>query len=98
MASSDLVNDFISHLEPEDVPFEYISAASIKDIHGQELMLQGEQLKMLMNNHPDYSYVKDARIFLNINQVMKDISLEVEYIFERVDILLREDAMGSNPS
>lgn len=98
MASSDLVKDFISQLEPEDVPFEYIAAASIRDINGKELMLQGEQLKMLMNNHPDYSYVKDARIFLNINQVMKDITLEVEYIFERVDILLREESMDEDAS
>lgn len=91
MASSDLVKDFLAQLEPEDVPFEYIAAASIKDMNGQDVMLQGEQLKMLMSNHPDYAYVKDARIYLNLQKVVKAITLEVEYIFEVVDMMLAEE-------
>lgn len=98
MASSDLVKDFLAQLEPEDVPFEYIAAASIKDINGQEVMLQGEQLKMLMNNHPDYAYVKDARIYLNLQKVVKAVTLEVEYVFEMVDLLFAEERQDRSDS
>lgn len=91
MASSQMVNDFLTHLEPEDVPFEYIAAASIKDINGKEVMLKGEELKMLMSNHPNYAFVKDARIYINVHKVVKAINLEVEFIHELVDLKFCED-------
>ena len=91
MASSDLVKGFLSQLEPEDVPFEYIAAASIRDPNDQEIMLKGEELRMLMSNHPNYAFVKDARIYINLQKVVKAIGIEVEYIFERVDMMFGKE-------
>lgn len=84
MADTDMVKEFLSKLDPEDVPFEFIATACILDINGNEVMIKGEQLRMLMSNHPDYSHVKDARIFINLQRVIQAINLEVDYIFERV--------------
>jgi hypothetical protein len=95
MASSEIVKDFLAQLEPDEVPLEYIAAASFKDLNGQEVLIQGEQLKMLMNNHPDYAYVKDARIYLNLQKVVRAITLEVEYIFEVVDLIFQEEHDGA---
>jgi hypothetical protein len=95
MASSEIVKDFLAHLEPDDVPFEYISAASIKDLDGQEVILKGAELEKLMNNHPNYAYVKDARVYINLQKVIKAITIEVEYIFEMVDLLFYEEQLES---
>ncbi len=96
MASSDIVKGFLSQLEPEDVPFEFIAAASIRDLNDQEVMLKGEELKMLMNSHPDYAHVKDARIYINLQLVVRAISTEVEYIFERVDMMFEKEEAEKN--
>lgn len=91
MASSDLVKEFLAQLDAEDVPVEYISAATIRDLSGEEVTLCGEKLAMLMSSHPDYAHVKDARIFINLNKVANDITIEVEYLMEKVMMLLEDE-------
>ena len=95
MASSELVKDFLSHLEPDELPFEFIAGATIQDANGQEVMLKGDKLKMLMSNHPDYAYVKDARIYINLQKVIKAINLEMEFILESVDLLFEEESRAN---
>jgi hypothetical protein len=96
MASSEIVKEFLAQLEPDEVPFEYISSACIRDVNGQEIVLKGEKLKMLMTNHPDYSYVQDAKVFINVQKVMRAIMTEVEFIYEMVDLMFYRDSIESD--
>jgi hypothetical protein len=84
MAVPDLITTFFNELAPEDVPLEYIAAASYTQ-NGQEVILRGyEELRRLIEYHPDYATVRDARIYINLQKVMKDINLEVDYIQAKV--------------
>lgn len=95
MSAKTIVQDFLYRLEPEDVPLEYISAASILDREGKEVVLRGEELRMLMENHPDYEHVKDARVYIDIRRVVGAVNLEVEFIHDRVSRMMDADETNS---
>lgn len=85
MSARTIVQDFLYRLEPEDVPVEYISAASILDKDGKEVVLRGDELRMLLENDPTYEHVKDARVYIDIRRVMSAVNLEVEFIRDTVE-------------
>lgn len=99
MSERTIVQEFLYHLDPEEVPLEYISAASIKDLEGREVVLRGQELQMLMSNHPDYRHVSDCRVFIDLKRVIAAVNLEVEFIHEQVDKILDwEDAQRNGGS
>jgi hypothetical protein len=94
MVACDIVKEFLNQLEPEDVPAEYITAATFKDNSGKDVVIKGAELKMLLNNHPDYAYVKDARIFINIQKIVSAINLEMDFLYEMVNLRFLEELQG----
>lgn len=88
MAMPEMYNVFISQLDPDELPVEYISAASYTH-NGKEVILRGDELKRLIERHPDYDMVKDAQIYINLKKVMNAISIEVDWIYYKVDEIFR---------
>jgi hypothetical protein len=88
MAMPEMINKFFAQLDPDEVPVQYISAASYT-LNGKEVILRGVELQRLIDRHPDYDMVKDAQIYINLKKVMNDITLEIDYIHAKVDELFR---------
>lgn len=91
MSDRTIVQEFLYHLEADDVPIEYIAAAAIRDQDGIEVTIRGKELKRLFDNEPEYRHVLDARVFINLQKVVQAVTLEVEYILDRVDKMLIEN-------
>lgn len=94
MAMPDMISTFISQIDPEDVPVEYISAASYT-LNGKEVIVRGAELQRLIDRHPDYDMVKDAQIYINLKKVMNAISVETDWIYYKVDQIFRESDQQS---
>ena len=88
MSERTIVQDFLYALDPEEVPLEYISAACVRDLEGREITLRGQELQMLMSNHPNYQHVRDCRVFIDLKRIIAAVNLEVEFIHEQVDNML----------
>lgn len=91
MSDRTIVQEFLYHLDADDVPIEYISAASILDQDGAEITLRGDELKRLLDNAPEYHHVNDARIYINLHKVVKAVTLEVEYVLDNVQKMFLND-------
>ncbi len=85
MASCDLINRFISELEPENLPMEFLRSAVIKNESGDPITLEGDELEKLIRHHPSYANIEDAKIYINVKRLMNSINLEVEYIYHQVE-------------
>jgi hypothetical protein len=97
MSDRTIVQEFLYHLDPEEVPLEYISAAAIRDTEGREVVLRGQELQMLMSNHPDYRHVRDCRVFIDLKRVIAAVNLEVEFIHEQVNAMMDWEETNGSP-
>lgn len=85
MLGCEIVSKFIADIEPEELPVEYLQAATITDSHGQTFTLKGDDLAKFMNHDPKYSDIENARIYIDMKKIMQTINLEVEYIYHSVE-------------
>jgi hypothetical protein len=89
----DIIDDIIAHLEPEDVPFQYIVMAKIIDMDGTEHIVKGDALEEMLNN-PNKYHIAEARVILNVKKLRKAIIEEVGYFFDEVNRMLDKTLGG----
>lgn len=81
---TDVLDDIISHLDPEDVPAEYIVMAKITDFQGATKMVKGKDLEEMLKN-PQLHQIAEARVVMNVKKMRKAISMNVNYIYDEVN-------------
>jgi hypothetical protein len=86
MTPTDVLDDLISRLEPEDVPVEYIVMARITDFQGRERVVRGAELEDFIQN-PELHQIAEARVILNVKKMRKAILGEVNYVYDEVNRL-----------
>lgn len=84
--TTDVIEELISRLDPEDVPLEYIVMAKIVDFQGVEKILRGDELETMMRNPELYS-ISEARVILNVKKMRRAVIAEVDYIYDEVNRL-----------
>jgi hypothetical protein len=82
---NDILDEIINHLEPEEIPAEYIKMARITDFDGNDRILTGDDLKKFMEN--PFEYAAEARIVLDINRIRKAIISQVNAVYDAVNDL-----------
>lgn len=84
--TTDVIEELISRLDPEDVPLEYIIMAKIVDFQGEEKILRGEEMEAMMRN-PELYQIAEARVILNIKKMRRTLITEIDYIYDEVNRL-----------
>lgn len=84
MTPTDVLDDIISQLEPENVPSEYIIMAKVTDYAGAERIIRGPELDRIMQN-PDSHQIVEVRVILNVKKLRRAIIDEVNDIYEEVN-------------
>ncbi len=84
--TTDVIEELISRLDPEDVPLEFIVMAKITDFQGEEKILRGEELESMMRNPELYS-IAEARVILNVKKMRRSLVAELDYIYDEVNRL-----------
>lgn len=79
----DILDDIISRLDPEDIPAEYIVMARITDLHGEEHVLKGDELKAFMDNPNEFAMT--AQIILDVRKIRKAIVEYVNSVYDEVN-------------
>lgn len=82
--TTDVIEELISRLDPEDVPLEYIVMAKIVDFKGEEKILRGDELENMMKNPELYS-IAEARVILNIKKMRRTLITEIDHIYDEVN-------------
>lgn len=93
MTPNDILDDIISKLEPEDVPVEFIIAAKITDMNGEERIIKGAELEHVLHNPKQYP-IAEARILFNVRKIRKAIVTEVNAIYDAVNARMKADVLG----
>lgn len=91
----DIIDDIIAHLEPEDVPFQYIVMAKIIDMDGNEHIVKGDALEEMLNNPSKY-HIAEAQVILNVKKLRKAIIEEVSFFFDEVGRMLEKSLNGDD--
>lgn len=84
MAQTDVLEDIINKLDPENVPVEFMVMAKITDFQGVERIVKGEELEKMIRN-PEMYQIAEARVILNVNKLKKAIIDEVNFIYDEVN-------------
>lgn len=83
----DILDDIISHLDPEDIPPEYIIMARITDLDGNERVLRGEELVAFLENPMEVAI--SAQIILDVRRIRKAIVDMVNSVYDEVNLRFR---------
>jgi hypothetical protein len=84
MTPTDVLDDIISRLDPEEVPPEYIVMAKITDFQGTTKLVKGKELEEMLKN-PELHQIAEARVVLNVKKMRKAIATQVNYIYDEVN-------------
>jgi len=82
-AKVDLLDDIINHIDPEEVPVEFIVMAKVTTVDGEERIVTGEELEAIMEN-PERHNIAEARVILDVRKIRASILREVKTIFDVV--------------
>jgi hypothetical protein len=86
MTAIDVLDDIISHLDPEDVPVEFIVMAQVTDFNGVEKIIKGDALEELLMN-PEMHQIAELRVILNVRKIRKAIMEEVNAVYDEANRL-----------
>jgi len=95
MSYSNILDEVISGLQPEDLPVEYIVLVKIIDLQGVERNLRGDDLEKFMNDPNKHLGIAEARVILDIRKIRAAIMTAVNVFF--ADLKTAIDEMPPNP-
>jgi hypothetical protein len=81
---TDILDDIISTIGPENIPPEFIVMAKVKDMSGIERIIRGPELAAMMTDPNSYE-IAEARVILNLRKIRVEILNEVRDIYERAN-------------
>lgn len=84
---TEVLDDIIGTLDPEDIPVEFILMAKVTDLDGRERVLRGSELAQFLN-HP--FNVAEVRVLLDVKAIRAAIIDYVREVYEEVARLSRE--------
>jgi len=90
MKTTDVLDEIIGGLEPEDVPTEFIVMAKITDFQGNERVVRGDEMEDIIKN-PDRYNIAEARVILNVRKLRKAIIDEMNIIYDNVNRMYNAD-------
>jgi len=96
MTPSDLFEDIIQSIDPDEVPLEFIVLAKVTDFNGNERVLRGAELAKIMRG-PERRKLSEARIILNIRKIREAIAFGVNEIYDEINRKLSEENQPPNP-
>jgi hypothetical protein len=97
MSPSDLFDDIIQNIDPDEVPLEFIVLAKVTDFAGNERILRGEELAKVMRG-PERKRLAEARVILNVQKIRFAIQKGVNEIYDEMNRRVQADedaAMGT---
>ena len=80
---SDILDDIIGCIDPEEIPVEYIVMAKITDYDGNDKIIKGVDLIPFMKN--PFEKAAEARIILDVRKIRKTIVEAVNYVYDEVN-------------
>ena len=89
MSRSDVLDDLIRNLDPEDVPIEFIVMAKVTDFDGNERIVRGEELEAVIRD-PDLQQVAEIRVIYNVKKMRRAMTDEVSAVYDEVARLLQQ--------
>lgn len=89
MAISDVFDEIISSIQPENVPLEFIMLAQYTDHEGKQKVVRGPALEDFMKNPHSYN-VLEARVVLNIRKLQQKMTLVVAALFSDFENNIQE--------
>lgn len=90
MTMTTIIDDFISELQPENVPLEYIVLAKYTDRTGVEIILHGDAMAHFLNNPQLYNVV-EARVILDVRKLRRVIKSRINQFFLQLSKLSEND-------
>jgi len=90
MTPSDLFEDIIQSIDPDEVPLEFVVLAKVTDFNGNERVIRGPDLARVMRG-PERRKLSEARIILNIRKIREAIALGVNEIYDEINRRIAEE-------
>jgi len=84
MSPSDLLDDIIQSIDPDEVPLEFIVFAKVTDFSGNERILKGEEMARVMRG-PDRKRLAEARVILDVRRIRMAITACVNEIYDEIN-------------
>ena len=97
MTPSDLFQDIIQSVDPDEVPLEFVVLAKITDLNGNERIIRGAELERVMKG-PERRKLTEARIILNVRKIRESISFGVNEIYDEINRRITDDIRNPKPS
>jgi hypothetical protein len=88
MSRSDVLDDLIRNLDPEDVPIEFIVMAKVTDFEGNERIVKGDDLEKIIRE-PELQHVAEVRVIYNVKKMRRAIMEEVNAVYDEVQRLFQ---------
>lgn len=89
MARSDVLDDLIRSLDPEDVPIKFIVMAVVTDFDGNERKVKGEELEAIIRE-PEHQNVAEVRVIYNVKKMRRAIAEEVSAVYDEIARLFHQ--------
>lgn len=84
MSRTDVLDELIRNLDPEDVPTEYIVMAKVTDFQGVERIVKGDELDQVLHN-PELHQIQEVRVIYNVRKMRRAIIAEIDGIYDEVN-------------
>ena len=89
MDFNNVIDDIMSQIQTEDVPFEYILMAKITDIHGMETIINGQEMADFIAS-TNRSGILDARVVLDLRRIRMAIISKITEFVNEVEYRLQD--------
>lgn len=86
MSPSELFDDIIQNIDPDEVPLEFIILAKVTDFSGKERVLKGSELEKVMRG-PERKRLAEARVMLDVRKIRLAIASGVNEIYDEINRL-----------
>lgn len=93
MSPSELFDDIIQRIDPDEVPIEFILLAKVTDYQGHERILKGTELARVMRG-PERRKLIEARVMLDVRKIRTAVEAGVFAIYDEIN---RLTDLGINP-
>jgi hypothetical protein len=95
MSPSELFDDIIQSIDPDEVPLEFIILAKVTDFSGNDRVLKGPELAKVMRG-PERRLVAEARVILDVRKIRAVVAAGVNEIYDAINQMNLDAAMGVN--
>jgi hypothetical protein len=99
MSPSELLEDIIQRIDPDEVPVEFILFARVTDYRGNEHQLRGAELVRVMRG-PERRKLVEARVVLDVRKIRNAVEAGVFALYDEINKLTdfsRNNSVAQDP-